>query len=97
MNFRKANNRDLDLLSKLFDDYRVFYQKQSDIIAAKVFLSNRLKEKDAEIFISENKDNQLIGFVQLYPLYSSTKMRKLWLLNDLFVAKEHRGWVYLLV
>jgi GNAT superfamily N-acetyltransferase len=33
----------------------------------------------------------LAGFVQLYPLFSSTRMKKLWLLNDLFVQEEYRG------
>jgi GNAT superfamily N-acetyltransferase len=27
----------------------------------------------------------------LYPLFSSTRMKRLWLLNDLFVDKEYRG------
>jgi GNAT superfamily N-acetyltransferase len=34
-----------------------------------------------------------VGFVQLYPLFSSTapRPRRLWLLNDLYVAPEARG------
>lgn len=41
--------------------------------------------------INKNKIRDLVGFVQLYPIFSSTKMQKLWLLNDLFVAQPHRG------
>ncbi len=33
----------------------------------------------------------MVGFVQLYPLFSSTRMEKLWLLNDLFVIPNFRG------
>ena len=33
----------------------------------------------------------MVGFVQLYPIFSSTRMKKLWLLNDLFVDENHRG------
>ena len=32
-----------------------------------------------------------MGFVQLYPIFSSTRMKRLWLLNDLFVQPEYRG------
>jgi ribosomal protein S18 acetylase RimI-like enzyme len=34
-----------------------------------------------------------VGFVQLYPLFSSTaaRPRRLWLLNDLYVAPEARS------
>jgi GNAT superfamily N-acetyltransferase len=28
--------------------------------------------------------------MQLYPQFSSTRMKRSWLLNDLFVLKEHR-------
>ena len=31
MNYRKAQNKDLDNLSELFDKYRVFYRKESDM------------------------------------------------------------------
>lgn len=34
--------------------------------------------------------DQPVGFTQLYPLFSSVKATKNWLLNDLFVAATHR-------
>ncbi len=90
MNYRKAEDKDLDYLSELFDNYRVFYRKKSDIKNAKEFLKERILNKDSEIFVAENSEQKLIGFVQLYPLFSSTRMKKLWLLNDLFVNPEFR-------
>ena len=33
----------------------------------------------------------MTGFTQLYPLFSSTRMKRYWLLNDLFVNENHRG------
>lgn len=33
----------------------------------------------------------LAGFAQLYPLFSSMRMQRQWLLNDLFVKEEYRG------
>jgi len=90
MNIREAKKSDLDQLSKLFDSYRMFYGKESNIDISKNFLESRLSNKDSEVFICEF-DNILIGFVQLYPLFSSTRVSKYWLLNDLFVDSKYRG------
>ena len=59
--------------------------------SAKTFLEDRISNKDSEIFVAQNTTNKLVGFVQLYPLFSSTRMKKFWLLNDLFVHPEFRG------
>lgn len=90
MPVRKATLQDLDQLSILFDGYRVFYEKSSDVSGARDFLKARIENNDSEIFIDEDR-GQLTGFVQLYPLFSSTRMKRLWLLNDLFVQSVHRG------
>jgi ribosomal protein S18 acetylase RimI-like enzyme len=91
LKIRKATIKDLNLVVELFDKYRVFYEKESDKQKAEEFLSDRLKLNDSEIFVAETKNNNLVGFVQLYPLFSSTRMQRLWLLNDLFVEKRNRG------
>lgn len=88
---RKATSGDILQLSGLFDAYRQFYRKRSNVQGAERFLSERLKHQDSEIFVVETETQQLIGFVQLYPLFSSTKMKRLWLLNDLFVTPNYRG------
>ncbi len=87
---RKANLQDLDQLSELFDLYRIFYKKESNIKAGKEFLKERIIKNESEIFISI-VDSKAVGFVQLYPYFSSTRMKKMWLLNDLFVLPEYRG------
>ena len=58
---------------------------------AQSFIADRLEKKDSEIFVAENDQQELVGFVQLYPLFSSTRMEKLWLLNDLFIDPRYRG------
>ncbi|BDD00970.1 GNAT family N-acetyltransferase [Persicobacter psychrovividus] len=90
MIYRKATEKDLNKVAELFDSYRVFYRKESNLQGAKAFLKERIERNDAEIFVAE-VDHKLVGFVQLYPLFSSTKMKKFWLLNDLFVHPNHRG------
>lgn len=89
-NTRKATVDDLPQLSALFDQYRVFYHKSSDILAAEIFLKERIEKKESEIFVAE-KDDQLVGFVQLFPIFSSTRMSRYWLLNDLYIHEEDRG------
>lgn len=89
-NIRKAHQEDLAQLSQLFDEYRMFYHKTSDLSGAQQFLSERLTKKDSEIFVTE-ENGKLTGFVQMYPLFSSTRMKRYWLLNDLYVNPDYRG------
>jgi GNAT superfamily N-acetyltransferase len=87
---RKATTQDLPELVRLFNAYRIFYRKESDIEAAMLFLKERMTKSESVIFISLN-ENVITGFTQLYPLFSSTRMKRLWLLNDLFVDEKFRG------
>lgn len=88
---RKATINDLDELSVLFDGYRVFYEKTTDVKGAQEFLRARIENNESEIIVAVNTQQRLTGFVQLYPLFSSTRMKRLWLLNDLFVSEAYRG------
>ena len=90
MEVRSANKDDLMQLSILFNSYRVWYRKDSDVDGARQFLEERITKKDSEIYVCEVEKN-LTGFVQLYPIFSSTRMKKAWLLNDLFVSDDYRG------
>ncbi len=90
MKIFKAGINDIEPAAKLFNEYRVFYKKGSDIEGAKKFLSERIKNDESVIFIAMSDNNEAMGFTQLYPLFSSTNMKKLWLLNDLFVNSEFR-------
>ncbi|WML44274.1 GNAT family N-acetyltransferase [Neobacillus sp. PS3-40] len=86
----KATLNDLDSLTELFDLYRVFYQQKSDTHGAREFLKERLNNKESVIFIALD-ENVPVGFVQLYPLFSSVCMVRTWLLNDLYVKETVRG------
>jgi len=87
---RNAALADLDNLTTLFDQYLVFYGKNSNFLAAREFLSQRIQQADSQIFVAQIATD-LVGFTQLYPLFSSTQLQRLWLLNDLFVAPTFRG------
>ncbi|WP_232224020.1 GNAT family N-acetyltransferase [Gillisia sp. CAL575] len=77
-------------MSLLYDIYRVFYRQTSDLIGAINFIRDRLSFKDSKIFAAAD-ENKLLGFVQLDPLFSSTRLKRARLLNDLFVSPEARG------
>jgi GNAT superfamily N-acetyltransferase len=86
----RATLDDLDALVPLFDGYRQFYRRPSDLAEARVFLADRLKRSESVTFLAV-VDGAVVGFTQLYPLFSSVSMQRLWLLNDLFVAADARG------
>lgn len=86
----RASVKHLSQLAVLFDAYRVFYEQESDLKGSEKFLRERMEQEQSVIFAVE-ENNRLLGFTQLYPLFSSTRMRRTWLLNDLFVAQNQRG------
>ncbi len=90
MIIRQATEADLEQVVVLFDAYRVWYRKESNKVQAEAFIKSRLAIKDSVIYVAES-EGRLTGFTQLYPLFSSVRMKKMWLLNDLYVMKTHRG------
>lgn len=72
----------------LFDQYRVFYKQESDIALAEAYLRERLTHNESVIFVAFDSDHP-IGFTQLYPTFSSMRVSKNWILNDLYVEP---GW-----
>lgn len=90
MTIVQATINNLDALSKLFDLYRLFYQQPSDMDGARAFLNDRLNNEESVIFMAFD-DSEAIGFVQLYPLFSSISMKQTWVLNDLYVKEQGRG------
>ncbi len=86
----RASKLNLSELSILFDAYRVFYQAKTNVESAYVFLSDRIKNQESAIFIAYI-DDQAVGFTQIYPMFSSVSMQRMYVLNDLFVSPTHRG------
>jgi GNAT superfamily N-acetyltransferase len=85
----RAELDDLDALVPLFDAYRRFYGQASDLPGARAFLADRFKRGESVIFLAV-VDGAIVGFTQLYPSFSSVSMKRLWVLNDLFVTPDAR-------
>lgn len=89
MRIQKATVNELDSLTELFDLYRLFYGQESNLEDAREFLKERLVNEESVVFIAFDENNP-IGFVQLYPSFSSVSMKRSWVLNDLYVKEDAR-------
>ncbi|MEH7179798.1 GNAT family N-acetyltransferase [Neobacillus vireti] len=89
MSIQRATINDLNSLAELFNSYRIFYQQESNLEGAKNFLKERLTNGDSVVFIAFDEGNP-VGFVQLYPTFSSVSMKRSWILNDLYVKASAR-------
>lgn len=88
----RAGLEHLDVLVGLFDAYRQFYNQEPDLPGARRFLEARLTGRDSVVLLAvlEDAPGTGVGFVQLYPSFSSVSMKPIWILNDLFVAPQAR-------
>jgi len=73
----------------LFNAYREFYGQSSDLQQAEQFIQERVMGAESIIFLAY-LDEEPVGFAQLFPVFSSVAMKRAFLLNDLFVAKQAR-------
>lgn len=80
----RAGPAELDALVPLFDAYRQFYGQPSDLEQAREWLRSRLRLGESVAFVAM-RNNAMVGFAQLYPMYSSVRIARTWILNDLFV------------
>jgi GNAT superfamily N-acetyltransferase len=86
---RQAVLDDLDSICHLFDQYRQFQGITSDIAAGRKFLGARMRNSESVVFVAL-LDQAPIGFAQLYPVFSSTALARVFILNDLFVGEQGR-------
>ncbi|OFC70037.1 GNAT family N-acetyltransferase [Alteromonas confluentis] len=47
--------------------------------------------EDSHFFLACDQTGNPLGFIQLYPSFSSVAMKSMWYLNDLFVMPNVRG------
>ncbi len=86
---RRATLDDLDRVAPLFDAYRRFYGQPGDLARARDFLRERLDKHQSVVILAE-LEGEVLGFTQLYPMYSSVQTAPVFILNDLYVAERVR-------
>jgi ribosomal protein S18 acetylase RimI-like enzyme len=77
-------------VARLFNAYREFYGRASDLPLATRFIGARLESRDSVILLAEHSDTGVMGFCQLYPSFCSVEAAPIFVLYDLFVAANHR-------
>ena len=88
---RRASVADLCIVAELFDGYRQFYGQPGDYALAETFVRDRFTNNDSVVFLAiDSQSEDGLGFVRLYPSFSSVAARRIWFLNDLFVAPAAR-------
>ncbi|MCU0074354.1 GNAT family N-acetyltransferase [Pseudomonas koreensis] len=87
----RATTIHLDAVAKLFDAYRGFYGQPSNLEQSRAFIVERMAGNESAIFLVEDESDEALGFVQLYPTFSSIDAHRTWLLSDLFTTPPARG------
>ena len=89
LDIKEVKKDDVSMVAILFDAYRVFYKQSSNLQAAFDFLEQRVDKNESTIFMAILQ-GEAVGFIQLYPIFSSVSLKPAWLLNDLYVAENAR-------
>ena len=87
----RADASHLDNIASLFDAYRGFYGQPSNLTQSRAFIAERIARDESVIFLARDVAGEALGFVQLFPTFSSIDAHRTWLLGDLFTAPAARG------
>ena len=87
----RADTAQLDAVAQLFDAYRGFYEQPSNLAQSRAFIAERMAAGESAIFLAQDEHGEALGFVQLYPTFSSIDAHRTWLLSDLFTTPAARG------
>ncbi|MCD7948183.1 MAG: GNAT family N-acetyltransferase [Oscillospiraceae bacterium] len=92
MNIRFAEQNDVEQVAKLVAEYRAFYGIATQEIAKIVsFINERMDKNESIIFVAEDIETAtLLGFIQLYPSFSTVSLKPQWILNDFYVVTSQR-------
>jgi len=86
---RTATLGDLNAIAPLFDAYRRFFTEEPDLAISRRFLRERLERHESVVLVAF-EGLEAVGFLQLYPLFSSWYCRRQWFLSDLYVDGRFR-------
>ncbi len=81
--------QDVEKISPSFDRYRQFYDRDSDLEKAQHWLHDCCANNKSVVFYAE-LEGKVAGFTQLFPMLSSVRCDRTWVLNDLFVEASAR-------
>ncbi|MEU4385914.1 GNAT family N-acetyltransferase [Promicromonospora sp. NPDC023805] len=97
---RPVTDDDVDAVVDLFRQYLRFYDQEVPDAEARAYLTARRDAGDCVLLIAVVRPEgtepgsaaeEVVGFTQSYPTWSSVSLSRSWVLNDLFVAPDARG------
>ncbi|WP_025272485.1 GNAT family N-acetyltransferase [Haloglycomyces albus] len=88
---RRVGRDDFDDVLPLVADYQRFYKQQPDEQRNREFFGQLVNDDSAGLQLVARVDGTAVGFTTLYWVRSSTTATVNALMNDLYVAPEHRG------
>jgi ribosomal protein S18 acetylase RimI-like enzyme len=91
LTIRTATIADLDAVVPLFESYRQFFAGASEPAESRAFLAERLERNESVVLAAFDDAHGCVGFLQLYPLFSSWYCKRQWFLSDLYVVESHRN------
>ncbi len=89
MKIIQATEEHVEMVAKLFDSYRQFYDQAPDYTRAESFIRDRIRNGESTVFLAL-EDGEPAGFVQLYPSFCSVDAVKIQILYDLYVDEAFR-------
>lgn len=87
---RLATEGDVREVAALFDAYRQFYGKASDLPLATDFIRERMQKRESVVLVAERQGHGIVGFSQFYPTFCSVAAARIGVLYDLFVEPGSR-------
>ncbi|NVZ62721.1 GNAT family N-acetyltransferase [Pseudomonas gingeri] len=87
---RHASLDDAPAIAPLLDKYREFYGEPSNLARSLAFIQERFHLGESIIIVALS-NQEIIGFTQLFPSFSSVTLQRLWILNDLYVDEAQRS------
>lgn len=79
-------------VARLYHLYRAYFARGAagDPALSAAFLQDRIARNECVLFVAV-EDDRAVGFVNLYPLWSSWYCRRIWFVSDLYVDEPARG------
>ena len=88
----KVTDKNIDEVLPLIREYQVFYGvEEIDEKKNKLFFSQFVKSNENGVLHLYRVDQKAIGFTTIYKGFSSTRVKAVAVLNDLYVQPEYRG------
>jgi GNAT superfamily N-acetyltransferase len=92
MMIEHVRDEHFDDVARLYHSYREYFARDAadDASVSTTFLRERITKAECVLFVAV-VDGRPVGFINLYPLWSSWYCRRIWFVSDLYVDEAARG------